>query len=44
VILIDGRRLAELMYIYCVGVSTTRTLEIKRIDNDYFEELEGISE
>jgi restriction system protein len=44
VILIDGKRLAELMFLYNVGVTTTRTLEIKRIDNDYFAELEGIAE
>lgn len=44
VILIDGRRLAELMFIYNVGVSVARTLDIKRIDNDNFAELEGISE
>ncbi|MCX8031833.1 MAG: restriction endonuclease [Thermoleophilia bacterium] len=44
VILIDGQRLAKLMFIYNVGVSTARTIEIKRIDSDYFAELEGISE
>lgn len=39
VVLIDGRKLAELMYRYGVGVTTHATLEIKKVDNDYFEEL-----
>lgn len=38
VILIDGSRLAELMIEHNVGVSTTQTFTIKRIDSDYFEE------
>lgn len=38
VILIDGQRLAALMIEHGVGVSTSRTIEIKRIDSDYFEE------
>ena len=38
VILIDGARLAELMIEHNVGVSTTQTISIKRIDSDYFEE------
>lgn len=37
VILIDGVRLAELMIEHGIGVSTSRTLVIKRIDTDYFE-------
>ena len=36
--LIDGQRLAELMLDFNVGVSRARTIEIKRIDNDYFAE------
>jgi restriction system protein len=36
--LIDGRRLAELMIDFGVGVSLAHTYEIKKIDNDYFEE------
>lgn len=40
VILIDGQKLGELMYKYGVGVSTHATLELKKIDNDYFQELE----
>lgn len=38
VILIDGKRLAELMIEHGVGVSVVRTIAIKRIDSDYFEE------
>ncbi|MDG2122540.1 MAG: restriction endonuclease [Verrucomicrobiales bacterium] len=37
VILIDGQRLAELMIEHHVGVSTVRTVELKRVDTDYFE-------
>ena len=36
--LIDGRRLAELMIDFGVGVALAQTYEIKKIDNDYFEE------
>lgn len=38
VVLIDGARLAELMIEHNVGVSTVRTIAIKRVDSDYFEE------
>ena len=38
VILINGPRLAELMIEHGIGVTTTRTIELKRIDSDYFEE------
>src|SRR5262249_60117265 len=38
VVLIDGKRLSQLMIDFEVGVATTRTLQIKRIDSDYFEE------
>jgi restriction system protein len=38
VILIDGTRLAELMVEHNIGVTTTRTISLKRIDSDYFEE------
>jgi restriction system protein len=38
IVLIDGRRLAELMIDFEVGVSTARTYHVKRIDSDYFEE------
>lgn len=38
IILIDGHRLAELMIEHNIGVSTVRTVEIKRLDSDYFED------
>jgi restriction system protein len=38
VILINGARLADLMIEHDIGVSTTRTIALKRIDTDYFEE------
>jgi restriction system protein len=40
VVLIDGRRLAELMIDFEVGVATARTYYVRRIDSDYFEEEE----
>jgi restriction system protein len=36
VVLIDGEQLADLMIEHGVGVTTSRTYEIKRIDEDYF--------
>lgn len=38
VVLIDGRELAELMIDFGLGVTTTTTYEIKRVDSDYFGE------
>lgn len=38
VILIDGPRLSELMIEHNIGVTTTRTISLKRIDSDYFAE------
>ena len=38
IILIDGKRLAQLMIDHNVGVSTVKTYEIKRVDSDYFFE------
>lgn len=35
---INGRRLAELMIQYNIGVTNKNTYEIKKIDLDYFEE------
>jgi restriction system protein len=40
IILINGSELARLMMDYGVGVRTDRTVEVKRIDLDYFEEPE----
>jgi restriction system protein len=38
VILIDGQRLADLMIEHNVGVRTNRTVEFKRLDEDFFSE------
>jgi restriction system protein len=38
VVLIDGRRLTELMIEHGVGVRSSRVLEFKRIDEDFFSE------
>jgi restriction system protein len=38
--LIDGLELAKLAIEYNIGVSTRRKLEIKRVDSDYFDELD----
>lgn len=38
VILIDGKRLAELMIEHNIGVSKAYSYEVKRVDSDYFEE------
>jgi restriction system protein len=40
IILVDGNELARLMIQYGVGVRTERTIDIKRIDHDYFEVLD----
>jgi restriction system protein len=37
IVLINGEQLAQLMIDYNIGVSTINTYELKRIDNDYFE-------
>lgn len=36
-ILIDGRRLASLMFEYGVGVQVNRTVVVKKIDQDFFD-------
>jgi restriction system protein len=40
VVLIDGRELAKLMIEYNIGVSVESTYEIKRIDSDFFENID----
>jgi restriction system protein len=37
-ILIDGDELTRLMVQYGVGVRTERTIELRKLDLDYFEE------
>ncbi len=38
IVLIDGRKLADFMIEYNVGVSEKKTYEVKKLDSDYFEE------
>jgi len=38
IVLIDGHRLAELMYDYNLGVETVQTFEVKRVNSDFFED------
>lgn len=38
IILIDGKRLTELMVDYNVGVSVVQRYEIKKVDSDYFSD------
>jgi restriction system protein len=37
IVLLDGKTLARLMYEHGVGVRTKRTLDVKRVDEAYFE-------
>lgn len=41
IVLIDGQELAELMFDFGVGVSTTERYEVKRLDSDYFNDLDA---
>lgn len=41
VVLIDGEQLAELMIEHSLGVTTTKTYELKEVSNDFFDEDEG---
>ena len=38
IVLIDGRKLAELMIEHNIGVDIQKIIEIKKVDNDYFME------
>lgn len=38
VVLVDGDRLADLMIEFNVGVSASKTIVVKKLDTDYFEE------
>jgi len=42
VVLIDGRRLAELMMDFEVGVNTAATYSVKRVDSDYFDDTSAV--
>ncbi len=39
VVLVDGKRLTELMIEHGVGVRSSRVLEFKRIDEDFFTDV-----
>jgi restriction system protein len=39
VILIDGQKLIRLMYKHNIGVSVRKTIDLKGLDSDFFEEL-----
>jgi restriction system protein len=41
VVLIGGERLAELMIEHNLGVTRTKTYELKEVSNDFFDEDEG---
>jgi len=41
VVLIDGRKLADLMIEHNVGVNPTKMYELKEVSNDFFDEDEG---
>jgi restriction system protein len=43
IVLIGGHRLVDLMIEHNVGTTTARTYEVKRVDNDYFEEDASIT-
>jgi len=38
IVLIDGKKLVNLMIDHNIGVSTVKTYEMKKLDSDYFEE------
>ena len=38
IILVDGRKLTELMIEYDLGVATQKMYYLKRVDSDYFSE------
>jgi restriction system protein len=38
IVMLDGRKLVDLMYQFGVGVQTTNTYEMKQVDEDFFEE------
>jgi restriction system protein len=38
IVMLDGRKLVDLMYQFGVGVQTTNTYEMKKVEEDFFEE------
>lgn len=43
IVLMDGEQLAELMIDHGVGVADSRAYTVKKMDNDDFEEVSGVS-
>jgi restriction system protein len=43
VVLINGKRLAQLMIDHDVGVSTTGTYKLKEVSNDFFEDEDSLA-
>jgi len=41
IVLVDGRRLADLMMEYDIGVENAMRYDVKKVDTDYFTEEEG---
>jgi restriction system protein len=41
IVLVDGRRLASLMFEFDIGIAPRRTYVVKAIDTDYFEGADG---
>ncbi|MEQ8562039.1 MAG: restriction endonuclease, partial [Cytophagales bacterium] len=39
IVLIDGKKLAELMYEYGLGMQTEKTIEIKKLDSDFWDAM-----
>ena len=40
-VLIDGQKFADLMLEHNVGVTRSKTYELKEVSNDFFDEDEG---
>ena len=40
IVLIDGKKLANYIYDYSLGMQTERTLEIKKLDGDFWDNLQ----
>jgi restriction system protein len=38
-VLIDGKKLVDLLVDHNIGVSIVKSYEMKKIDSDYFEEI-----
>ena len=41
VILIDGKKLAEYLYEYNVGLQTEHTIQIKKLDSEFWDSMQN---